>query len=77
MPINPPVIADNHGDLLIFESVSKAEAYIEAIDVLNNEYVLYDSEGRLLDAFAASEHGPVRITDGESPPAIRMIFGKG
>jgi hypothetical protein len=43
-----PIIIDNFGDVLIFDSVEKAERYIEPIDVLNGEYVAYDSEGRLL-----------------------------
>lgn len=43
-----PVIVDERGDVLFFESVERAEGKLEAIDVRNEEYVAYDSEGRLL-----------------------------
>lgn len=43
-----PLIISNFGDVLIFDSVSQAESYLEPIDVLNNEYTGYDSLGRLL-----------------------------
>jgi hypothetical protein len=43
-----PIIADNRGDVLAFDSVPKAEAYMEPIDILNGEYVVYDSEGYIL-----------------------------
>jgi hypothetical protein len=39
---------DNRGDVRFFESLQEAENYVEAIDVVNNEYVGYDSEGRIL-----------------------------
>jgi hypothetical protein len=48
--MKPPIIANNLGDVLIFESITKAERYIEPIDVKNGAYVIYDSEGRLLEA---------------------------
>jgi DNA polymerase III delta prime subunit len=43
-----PIIANNKGDVLIFETVKAAEAYIEPIDIRNKEYTIYDSAGRLL-----------------------------
>ena len=43
-----PIIVSNFGDVLIFDSIEKAERYIEPIDVDNNEYIAYDSEGHLL-----------------------------
>jgi hypothetical protein len=45
-----PIITDNRSDLCIFGSIKNAEAYIEPIDILNSEWVIYDSEGRLLTA---------------------------
>jgi hypothetical protein len=50
--MKPPIIVDNFGDTMIFESVEKAEKYIEPMDVINEEYVAYDSEGRLLQLIA-------------------------
>jgi len=43
-----PVIVDEHGDVSFFESVEHAEGKLEAIEVRNEEFVAYDSEGRLL-----------------------------
>jgi hypothetical protein len=48
--VKPPIIADNRGDLCIFGSIKNADAYIEPIDIVNSEWVIYDSEGRLLKA---------------------------
>ncbi len=33
---------------MVFDSVEKAEKYLEPIDVRNNEYVIYDRDGRLI-----------------------------
>jgi hypothetical protein len=41
-----PIIIDNFGDLLIFESVEKAERYLEPVDVENGEYQAFDRTGR-------------------------------
>jgi len=46
--INNPIILDENGCLLFFQSKDIAERYIEFEDVKNNEYVVYDSEGKLL-----------------------------
>ncbi len=46
--MEPPIIVDNKGDVSIFDSVEKAERYLEPIDIRNDEYVIYDREGRLL-----------------------------
>ena len=43
-----PLIVDEKGDLLVFDSVGKMLTYLEAIDVRNQEYTAYDSDGRLL-----------------------------
>src|SRR2546430_4351631 len=45
-----PIIADDFGDLLVFESQKAAESYLEAIDVKKRDYPVYDSEGRRLSA---------------------------
>jgi hypothetical protein len=48
--IKPPiVIVDRRGnDINIHASIEDAQLHLEAIDVKNNEYTAYDSEGRLL-----------------------------
>ena len=46
--VRPPIIVNEHGDIHVFPSVEEAETYLEPVDVRNNEYVAYDSEGRRL-----------------------------
>lgn len=45
-----PVIVAENGDVDIFESVEKAESYIEPIDVKTGDNVFFDSEGKILQA---------------------------
>lgn len=45
--MNPPIIVGGD-DVSVFPSAEQAEQYLEAIDVRNDEYVGYDSEGRKL-----------------------------
>lgn len=44
-----PVIIDENGSLSFFKSITDAERYLEPIDIHNQEYVAYDSEGRRLE----------------------------
>jgi hypothetical protein len=46
--MKPPIIIYEHGDIAFFESVQDVERGLEAIDVKNDEYIAYDSEGCLL-----------------------------
>jgi hypothetical protein len=62
-----PIIIDNFGDVLVFESVKGAERYIESVDVINQEYVGYDSEGRLLQ-LTVVDRNQVSIQSAESEP---------
>ncbi len=50
-----PLIFDENGDVSFYSSVIEAETSLEAVDVINNEYVGYDSEGRLLNLTVNSE----------------------
>jgi hypothetical protein len=54
--MKPPIIIDNHGDLLVFESVEEAQGYLEPMDVKNLEYEAFDSEGRLLNVKVIESH---------------------
>jgi len=67
----PPIIADNRGDLCVFETVAQAESYMEPVDVRNGEYVVFDSEGRLLVPVVASNGNRERtvLKSAESIPA--------
>lgn len=75
--IKLPIVVSEGGDVMIFESLSDAEHYLESIDVLQNRYRGYDSNGKLLRFVAAAplcgeqimSNGPVRINVAESIPS--------
>ncbi len=46
--MRPPFIVYELGDLELFQDVASMERYLEPIDIENNEYTVYDSEGRLV-----------------------------
>jgi hypothetical protein len=60
--IRPPLIVYEHGDLEMFRDPTSLEQCLEPIDIENEEYVVYDSEGRLLQL-------------GTHKVPVRMLFG--
>lgn len=48
--MKPPFILDDSGDLSIFPTLEEVEAYLEPYDVRAGACVVYDSEGRRLQA---------------------------
>ncbi len=64
--ICPPIIVDEQGTATVFESIEDAERYLEPIDVRNEEYVAYDSEGRLLRLLPTSPR--ITIENAELEP---------
>lgn len=50
LEIVPPIVLDENGDVQAFPSVEAVTHYVEAVDVLNNEFAFYDSTGRVLEA---------------------------
>lgn len=46
MAITEPIFAYDPADLLVFETVRKAERYIEPIDAKDNKY--FDADGQIL-----------------------------
>jgi hypothetical protein len=67
-----PIIVNEHGNVMFFESVEAAERYLEPIDVENDEYVAYDGEGRLLRLVATSPR--ITIEDAEAAPAHAHVL---
>ena len=61
--VDPPIIANQKGDVLLFESVSEAEAYIEPIDAENDEYSVFDSQGLLLIPTVTENSAKVRLVE--------------
>jgi hypothetical protein len=74
--MKPPIFVYEKGPLYIFKSVNDAESYLEPIDVKNNEYVAYDSEGRLLCLSATSFHVTIESAELEPnhAPELRKIL---
>ena len=70
--IKPPVIVDEHGSAMVFESIDDAERYLEPIDIRNQEYVAYDSEGRLLRLIASDFQVTVEAVDLEPQHSSRV-----
>ena len=56
--ISKVVIVVDNGDLSFFKTLQDAENCLEPIDVKNNEYVIYDSKGRLLTPSVIVEERP-------------------
>ena len=62
-----PIIIDAKGDVELFASLAAAETALEPVDVANEEYKIFDSEGVLLGAMVATDGIHVRIVE-SSPP---------
>jgi hypothetical protein len=63
-----PIFLNEAGNVLVFESVENAERYAEPIDVANEEYIAYDSEGRLLELYVLEKTNRVKIRAAEMEP---------
>jgi hypothetical protein len=75
------VIAYEHGDVLIFDSIDGAERYVEPIDVENDEYIFYNGRAQLLTAVVVKNpkgYKRVKIqtpsTGPSSEPELRKIL---
>ncbi len=82
MTVSPPIIvnetSDPHraGDVFVLNSVEEAVGYLEAIDVENNEYIAYDSEGRLLRLGTRDRYVTIEAADAvpEHQAQLRSIL---
>lgn len=69
--MKPPLIVQSvrsPEDVLVFSSVDGAERYLEPIDVLGEEYIAYDSEGRRLRLTAPNAVDRITIGLAELAP---------
>lgn len=62
--MNKPIIyyETEDGSIIIFESVEKAERYIEPIDLKIGDSVFFDSEGRILEAYVVEDSRGIEKT---------------
>lgn len=72
--MKPPIIVDENGDTAIYENVEDVELHLETIDVANNEYVAYDSEGRLLRLLPTSPRITVESAEQEPSHADEVHY---
>ncbi len=54
-----PIIICESGDVEIFDSIDEAARSMESIDVLEGEYIVYDSEGYVLDLHVDEQYKPL------------------
>jgi hypothetical protein len=43
--MKPPFVVYENGDLIFFANIKVMEGYIEAVDIKNNEYEIFDTKG--------------------------------
>ena len=55
-----------NSDIDVYDSVGDMTAHLEAIDVLNDEFEVFDSSGQRLDLAAESDYGPIRVLEPSS-----------
>ena len=68
--ISYPVIVDEHGDISTYDSLEDAGIDLEVVDVTNDEFFVYDSEGKVLELEIVSSFlGPekVRVKEPDIP----------
>jgi hypothetical protein len=68
-----PIIANSHGDILVFGSIDYAQRYMEPIDVLNNEYDIYDSEAFSLRANVVKQGKRERVILEKVEPPVQNL----
>lgn len=70
----PIFVVSEGSNVLLFERVEAAEGYMEAIDVLNEEFEVFGADGRRLQATAQSDESPVAIRElpGRAPEPERL-----
>jgi len=62
--MKPPILVVSDGSTVAsYERVEQAEGNLEAIDVLDGVFQVFDADGRALHVTAASDNGPVVIAD--------------
>jgi hypothetical protein len=62
MAVTPPIIVCENGDVTVYDDVESAALSMEAVDVLNEEYEVFDGSGLLLTVDADGLDARVRIS---------------
>jgi hypothetical protein len=59
----PPIIVNEKGDVSLYETVEDAEVALEPIDIENEEYAIFDSEGLVMVPRVANDQIHVELSD--------------
>lgn len=59
----PPIIVNERGDVSLYETLAEAEVALEPIDIENNEYTIFDSEGLTIVPRIAEDRIHVKLLD--------------
>lgn len=75
MTIRPPIFVEEHGALMTFATSADAETWVEAVDVLNDEYRFYDSRGLVLRGrvIEPTPRGPWARRRRTGPQTVRLV----
>src|SRR5690349_3431560 len=68
----PPVVTDERGDITVHASVEDACLWMEAIDVRDGIYQVFDSRGQLLVASAPTDRVTLRVDPTASPDRVAL-----
>lgn len=80
--MRPPIVVNESdkiteaGPLYFFQTVGDAEQYLEPIDVVNEEYFAFDSEGRLLRLTVDDDQARVQISEAGAEPSHEAVLLK-
>ena len=74
--MTPPIVIDENGDVTLYQSVEAAARSLEPIDIKNNEYVAYDSEGFVLNFECQGPHVLIsgRASSQPAPEALLAVL---
>jgi len=60
--MKPPIFVYEPDDLDVFESLDSAQLKVEPIDVKDNAFLYFDSEGTILEASVVRDHRGIELT---------------
>jgi putative ubiquitin-RnfH superfamily antitoxin RatB of RatAB toxin-antitoxin module len=76
MTVEGPVFVVEGGDVTAYRSLGSAENDLEAIDVQNNEFQIYDSAGQVLRPLAPADQVRIEESGTYRPEELRRHLVK-
>ncbi|MGL4745929.1 MAG: hypothetical protein ACRCXL_16285 [Dermatophilaceae bacterium] len=69
----PPIVVDDRGDIALYATLEAASRELEAIDVLDAIYEVFDSRGRRLSVTAAGGLVSIRLDPQSVPESDELL----